>query len=546
MDRRSDRRLVAAAALLAVSILAPVRGGPSDEPVLVVSLKSIDELLADARRICGTGQGPSPLDLAIQGTTGGRGFLGVDTSKPLGLCVSLGKDAQPLCCAVIPMKEPAAFVQFLGVPPAPQGGLENRIFMTQPFGRQVYVKVASGHCFLSNEREPLESPPRASCLAPGKFDLCVKYSLAGLSTSDRKVLSRRLTDLLRLADSFSGRIPGPQPFNEALELARELRSSQLEKLVQEGERALLGLNFDAASGVICADWEVVARSGSSLAAEYNALGTRRSLFSKVYSDSAAFSCICTVPMPEYMRGFAGLAFRPGLEKAHAEVDQSKVFASQADKENAHESLHSLADSFDGLNELDIAAVLDTTSNGKAQAIVAFKVADGRKFLSAFERWSKFPAGAFQPGDLKLDVARVGDGRIHRLALPDNKEGPFAGSALHVGIRGNAIVFTLGGDGLAAARSALERTGTSPERTPPVAMHVRPSKLFQILPGKDPNAERIRKAFSGSGDYINLEVLPARDGVRGRLTLGEAFLRLIQEVAADRQAPRRSKGSGRSR
>jgi hypothetical protein len=189
--------------------------------------------------------------------------------------------------------------------------------MTQPFGRQVYVKVASGHCFLSNEREPLESPPRALCLARAS-------STCASSTRSRASAPPTQSPLAKADGPAAPRGLVLRPHSGAAAFQRGARARAGASL-EPAREARAGRGAGAPGTELRRDLGrdlcgLGSRRKERLVARgrVQRLGTRRSLFSKVYSDSAAFSCICTVPMPEYMRGFAGLAFRPGLEKAHAE------------------------------------------------------------------------------------------------------------------------------------------------------------------------------------------------------------------------------------
>jgi hypothetical protein len=135
----------------------------------------------------------------------------------------------------------------------------------------------------------------------------------------------------------------------------------------------------------------------------------------------------------------------------------------------------------------------------------------------------------EDAEFKFDVHGHAGARIHRVTPRQEYAGLPGGTPVHLAIRGDALFFSMGTGSLGAIQSALDRTAAARERRPPVSVRVRPSKLLGLFPPRPDLVEPFRKAFSGSGDYATLEVIPARDGAKGRLTLGEGFLRLRAEA-----------------
>ncbi len=529
---------------ISTSISAPIGaaggtigGSATGAPFTVISVKSLDELLKDARRITGAqgGEQGSPIDAFLSRFGGSGGLPGIDSTQPFGLCIATQGEAFA-GQLLIPVKDSKAFLGLLGVPASAAQGPDGRTFVVQIFGSPLYARTTRGYCSLSSRKSDVESPANPSCLGPGPYDISLQCNFGQLPQAKRRELLSALSAQLDSSDAQavgiaktmrSGRGGGFEfGYEQGFRFASELRRKQLQRLFEDGEKLLVGLNFDSSSGALTLDWETTARAGSPLARDYNALASALPAFGGLFSSDAPLSaCVC-VAMPEELIEFLRGTLGQGYEVAQAEVDKSPVFSNVQDRANAHDSLSSMAQAFEGLKELNFAFSLTATPTGKPQVSLAVKVSSGKALSSAFQGWGKFPPNAFEPGEFKLNAAQHSGVPIHRITIPPMVGEPFGGTSIHMAVRGESAFFALGSESLASVRSSLERTGTPGPRRPPVSVRLVPSKLLGLLPGLSEQEQRIFKAFRGSGDHVTFEMIPLRDGTKGRLSVGEGFLRAI--------------------
>ncbi len=529
-------------ALLSLGLSLSVVGGgaAADTPFTVISVKSLDEILKDARRVTGTPRGEkgSPLDTFLARFGGPTGLPGIDSTKPFGLCVTPRGGSDFAAQLLIPLKDHKAFLGLLGIPESVAQGSDGRIFAVQFFGTPLYARTSRGYCAISNRKSDVESSSSTSWLGAGSHDISLQCNPGQLPLELRRELAEKLMSRLDSANSQSMGIAGTmrsargQGLESALKnwhnIANGYRGNQLRRVLEDCEKFFVGVTLEAGNGLITFDHETTARAGTQLAREYNSLAKLSPAFSGLLSNEAAVSISLSVPMPEEFLNLLRETLGQGYQLAQAEVDKSPVFSSVDARANAHDSLGALALAFEGLKELNFAFLLSTSTTGKPQVATAMKVASGKELSRAFQGWARFPPAAFEPGEFKLNVAQHSGVPIHRLTVPPTVGEPFGGTSIHMTVRGNSAFFALGSDSLAIVRTSLEKTATAATRRPPVSLRLIPSKLLGIFPGQSSREEKLLKAFRGSGDYITYEMLPAKDGTKGRLTLGEGVLRAITE------------------
>jgi hypothetical protein len=517
----------------ALAALAPQPAPAAGEAHVVLSVRSFDEIFGDSSYVMGggtKGNGPSPIEGFVNQFTGGKGLDGVDRTKPFGVYLTFTPAGMPEGVAWIPVKDPRAFCQAWRARfPDGQPG-DDRLFMVQAFGLPLMGKVSRGHCFISQSPAALESPavPRTE----GSQDVNLQVNLGLVPDELKEMLiaqikarmDARALDLPHRAGAsyLQGYLAGQAYMNE-----------NIEKTIRDAQRFGIGLTVDQASGVVSVEWELVAKPGTPLAGEMTAFGSSVSSFAGLFSSDAAASFVVTGPIPPQIRESLAQEFARVDEEARARLDSSMALRTPEAREAAHDTLGSFFKAWSGLERIDVAGVIDTAPGRKLRLVIAAKAASGSDLTKAIQGFASAPDGPLGKGALKLDVASHSGARIHSLKLPPDIERDLGKGPVHLAVRGDALIVAAGTDSLAAVKAALDRTSAPGARRPPAMLHVRPSKLVDLLaPPGSAAAMRARSAFQGRGDHASFEMIPIPYGARGRLALGEGFLKLLAaEVGA---------------
>jgi hypothetical protein len=531
-----------AALLAALMAWSPLAAG---EPHVVLAIRSLDEVFGDSSYVMGGSakSGPSPVEGLIQQFTGGKGLDGVDRTKSLGVYVTFTPAGMPEGVAWIPVSDPRSFCQAWRARfPDGQPG-DDRLFMVQAFGLQLVGKVSGGICFLSQSPDALEAP--AVPTAEDNRDVSLQVNLSLVPDELKEMFIAQIKAAMD-AQRLSLPSSAASSYLRGYAAGQEYMSENIEKTIRDAQRFGIGLTVDQGSGVVAMDWELVAKPGTPLASELTLFGSGSSSFGGLVSSDAAVSLILTGAIPPHVRESLEQELAHAVDEAGGEVEGSASLRPPAHKEGPDDALQSFLKAWSGLERLDVAGVLDTAPGGKFRLVIAAKAASGAELTKAIEGLARAPDGPFGKGALKLDVAQHAGARVHSIKLPPDIEKDLGKGPVHVAVRGDALLVATGTDSLDAVKAALDRTASPGSRKPPVSLHVRPSKLIDLLaPPGSPAAARARKAFEGRGDHASLEVVPVPYGARGKLTLGEGFLKLIAaETAASSTPPRAPAGSQR--
>lgn len=525
------RRYQLALVLALGGLGAPVLAG--DAPVASLSFKSLDELLRDVRVVLGTpaDQPSSPLDGILQQVAGGRLLTILDTTKPFGLVLRPGGGKEPEVAFLLPVRDARAFQMLLGVPEAAARSADARIYAIQAMGRGLFLRTTGGTVALSTSRKWLEKPPGSSDLVTSTSDVTFELRPDRLTENERAQVLSALQSAASLARDRSGGLAdiargSPQrPLAAVEEIVSAAREEQFVRLLRDGSRVAFGLSFNASNGSFTLDFDVAARSGTTLASELGQLSRYPTLFGSFLLSDAPLSVVCSIPMPAEITQLCEQGLGPNVASVHGEIDRIPVFANVEQRSNAHESLESLLTAFRGLKELNLALNVEGTSLEALSVWGAVKVSSGRSLSDAFTRLGKMPPEAHHPAQFKAQAALHDGVAIHRLQLePDS---PLGNRVLHAAVRGDVLYFSFGSSDLKGIKRSLALGQNTSQKRPPITARIIPSKLAALFAEKDSDVARWTRSLGGPGDVISYELLGEREGSRSRLIVGEAILRAIR-------------------
>jgi hypothetical protein len=507
----------------------------AQEPVAVISVKNADAVISDLKYILSAGGSPELSDLVdnmIENVTQGKGLAGIDRTKPLGAYMTLNASNSPDFVTFIPVTDNRTFrEEFLSSLFQRQQEVAGGIFSVQSEGQQFYGKFANGHCFLSAMPSALNKLVDPARIVRSKFTLQMEADLSRMPDEVKDGLVEQAEEAVRAAEEEQENPPSEREAR-IRDRGQKMVAQLARMLFKETDRISLGIDVDQKAKIVALDIGLVAKRGSSLAQSLATYNKTTSSFASLIGPEAAASVIFAAPLSEQFREYLRDSIDSSVEQARLEIDKAERLKNPQQKEAAKDLMDRLIKVVKATGEsgrVDGVLAVYGTPDSMAQVVAATKIASGDDLNRSLAEFAKQHAGTPEADRLKLNVGQHSGAQIHAVTveLDDESKEYFSNGTAHVAVRSDSVYFALGGDSLAAVKSAIDRAGKDSPNRPPVSIRLQPSKLVSIFgKGDDPNIELAREAFTGEGDHISLELFSAENTARLRLELGEGFLRFI--------------------
>ncbi|WP_417737432.1 hypothetical protein [Rosistilla oblonga] len=245
----------------------PGQGGVSEEPVVVVSLASLDGLLRDVNHlstISGMPQAGAMLNIYV-----GAYSQGIDRSQPLGVIVRM-IDGVPAPMLFLAISDVKAVLKRLEPQFGPADSLDDGTMVMQAGPNLVYIRDQGDWAYVANDRAALADLPAdpKSLLQDMHLDhdIGIRANLQQIPEPMRMGLVAQMRQAFddavkRMQERGEGNAQ-PAPPNEAV-------IKQMELLMRDSEYITVGISIDAESNQISVDASGTALEGSSLAQMYN-------------------------------------------------------------------------------------------------------------------------------------------------------------------------------------------------------------------------------------------------------------------------------------
>jgi hypothetical protein len=505
------------------------------EPVIVVSLKSFNELTSDAQYLGKVADQPQ-LGEMLPGLFaqigGGQIPKGFDSTRPIVGYVTLSPTGQPdggaLCLPVTSGKDFAAALSAIFPDATSAGDITTYQIPGVPF--PVVGKAGPKYYFLSIIPDALQELPDPEKLTTVKADIAVELALARIPEELKEMF---------LAQVEAGALQQNDPDaseeeRQGREMGYKITLEGMRRLVLDGDRLSVGLNIDSMARNLSLNIGITSKSGTALASACTSLSKTESPFGGLISPQSIASLVLSAPMNDQSRSAFQLliaAFEKGALQAIQRNDKLSD-AERATGQTFFKRLSETMKSTAALDRVDQALVVSPAGANKIQLVTIAKVAKGKELATILEDILK--SDAAKPGsDLKLGVATVAGSRVHSVKMPEDQKSPFADRLAHFAVTPELAVVVLGGDSLAALRKVLE---TKPAKTAaPIALRVKLANLLPVLPPESAlPAEVTQGALAGGRDEVSLELTGQANGSKLRLEIQEGVLKLIALAAALQQ------------
>jgi hypothetical protein len=308
---------------------AASRAQAAEPPTLILRIRSVDGILADAKSLAAL-VGQESAWRNIDGLIKARfpnGFSGVDTSKPLGLFASLdptGNVANTAGALAIPVKDEQSFVKLLETAMNIEIAKDMDGVYSLPLagGRfRLYMRLAHQYAYVSAQEK--SNVDRAKLLTPAQLfpagdasTVSVVFRLDQIPEGLKQIFLAQTE--LKLAALDDENRPGETPAQHALrvEAAKEV-GRQVITGVRDGSEIKLRLSVNDGAGALAAEFSLAGKPGSELAGTIAGLADQPSVLGATLKPDAVLRLRIHALLSESLGKAIQGAWSEGFERAAA-------------------------------------------------------------------------------------------------------------------------------------------------------------------------------------------------------------------------------------
>lgn len=508
-----SRRLLMSAAF--VGTLATGSWVQAADPVIVVSVKSLNEVLADASYLGETVGQPALPAIILGGLnqfTGGAELEGLDADRPIGAFMGLNESGDPDTPVVfVPVSNRKMFNATLAKIFEKKETNEGITEFGMKTGGSVFGIDDGDWYFFSPKPDALDDLPKPALLVKSKADIAIEINIEKIP---QKFKDQALAGV-------AAQVAKEEPSNDAEKFGQEFAMGLFKGLITDTSRYSISLDINSKEKFVAFDTALTARRGTPLAAAFDSYSKVKSAFSDLLTDDTVASFVMAVPVSEQLRKGFSDAFEQGVNEA-----SQKGKASKKDDKEARKIANTIKAAFANPT-IDFGFVANNR-RGKLQLIGALGVANGDDLSDLFDNLAE----KAQDPELKLNVAEHNEVGVHsitpKIADAQTKK-LFGNSALHFAIDSDRIVVSFGAQSLNGVKAALDAEADEDSELAPVSFQIGVGAALPLIKD-DTNAALIEKAeaiLEDGHDEILLEVEAQPRGVKLHFEVQEGVLKLGQ-------------------
>lgn len=536
--------MAAAAALLVVpcQLVAQVK------PVLVVSVSSVEDTLADIVYVT---KAAGQEDLGRTAMLSSSIYLnGVDKKKPIGMYVAPKPNSSEFVpVGFVPVSDLKTFLKtfegFIGAPKDAGDG----ILEIAGGGMPIYIKEKTGWAFVSNAKENLTDLPAdpAALLGglPKEYTLAVKVNVANVPADLKKV------GVDAIKEGFERQLQNNPRGGADAEFIEKMQRNQLEslvKMVDELDEITMGFAIDGPGKRTYLDVNVTAREGTSLAKQYAMLADAKSSFAGFLLPNAAATLNLTQTMlKEDVDQVVGM-LKGVKATALKEIDNDPSL-DDPKRAAAKEVLGSLLDAFTKTVEggkIDGGAVLVLDAKSLDFAAGGL-VANGKEIEDSFKRLIDLAKNEPDFPTVKLNSGSHGGITFHSITAPipesEKEAREILGDKVNIilGVGPKAVYVSFGKNAESLLKQVIDKSAQDGSKAvPPMQLNVALLPILKFAASMDNSnnkivAEMIKVLEASGKDKINVLSQPIKNGNNIRIQVEEGILQVIGAAAKQAQA-----------
>ncbi len=527
------------------SATAPAPATAATEPVLVVSIGSIDQLTQNLNYV--TGAVGQPQFGGIFAMMAGNFAQGIDTTQPVGLLVPLiDGAAEPI--ALIPTADVKAVLKRLeDKMGGPADELDDGTLVVAIGANTVFIRQVGNWAILARNRNVLDrvpaDPSTAIAQMGADYDLAMRLDMQQVPDGIRDSMIAQLRQGFDQAMSQQG--------GEDAESSREYAEQsmdQLEQMIKQTDELMFGFNIDSKKKRIVVDLSFTAIPGTKLAKTFAGQQPIPSAYSMVVRDDAAgYFHAATSISPEAVKDA-----RTGIDSMLKMVSQAlqksdKLNETEAD--DANEVVKRIAELVVASYEegkLDTGALL-LTDAGSMKFVMGAFVADGGEAAAILKDVASKVKGHGDAPKFEFDRDTYQGVNLHLVeadvpAKDDEVRKVFGDTVrVHVGTAEKAVYVALGDQSLPLMKEMIEKAATPAASAAAdlVRFEVNLMPILQYAQSVEANDDiaAMIDALSRAEDAGTLQAStkPTAHGQTTRVVIGDGLLRAIGGAVRQAQA-----------
>jgi hypothetical protein len=514
----------------------PTIGG--EKPVAVVSISSVDKMMADTKYVLTTA-GVEQFIPMVEGMIP-MFTQGVDKTKPIGVALIL-PNGEPQALGFIPVTDLDTFLTTfqdqIGEPTDLGGGVL-QLDTPQP----VFVKEQGGWAFVANTQAVLGTlPADPSALLQGldkQYVIAVRAHVQNIPEQMRTQAAMFLNQGVQ--EALSEMDEGDLDPEVTRKLAENSVKS-MQQLINETNEFTLGWAVDSTTKSTYIDIAVTAVPGTKMAKQFAGMADTQSDFAGFLLPDAAFTMNMASSIAAEDIEQATLLLSAIQKNAMDEIENDGDLDA-AGREVAKKILTSLFSSLDatikeGKIDMGMAVMVDT---GNTVAAAGAKIAKGsdleatvKELLELAKQEPDFD------GTIALNVDSHAGVNFHRVSGPadDEELESLVGSQVEliVGFSDDQVYFGFGGAGksLATLKKIIDQSKLDAQQTVPpfqAALALAPIMKMAAETEGDPQVRMMADLFAGvrGKDHINLVGKAISNGAQYRLEVEDGILKVLGE------------------
>ncbi|MFO1064271.1 MAG: hypothetical protein U0892_10440 [Pirellulales bacterium] len=549
MRTQKSIRALLAGFVLGVGAMLPMAQAQSDKAVAVVSIAPVEKLMKDVSYVtqaAGVPEFSGFANLMIKQYTNG-----LDTSRPAGVVVTL-VDNQPLPLAFLPLKNREAFFQALAAAGVIPDELGNGMFSFDAGGRSIFAKDAGQWLFISQQEDDLAKLPSnpAALLRdmPTKYDLGIELNVQAFPEELRQLAIDQMKE--GFERSLAEQTGQSDEERAAAEEMGKASMAQLERVIKETDKVLLGWNSDPKQQRVALTVAAQFTEGSELAKQSELLSSLTSSFTGLLIPEAAVNSRFTSPIAESDKAVSKNNIRNGVAQMEKQIDDSGSLPSPAKdalKKFVKGVAGVLSKTIDG-GKLDGALSVDV-EEGDLSVVLGGAVADGRALEKEVKDLVKALGSGPDVPTVEFDYAKHKNVSLHKVHIPIQSDDPIVEKlfgdelTLVIGTADKAFYISLEPEDDDVIKEAIDRAAGAPSaKVTPGELIVEVGQLLEFAQELQPNpmldiALEAIKEYDGK-DSIRLNSTAIPRGGMYELSIDEGVLKAIGVTAKAGQAGNR--------
>jgi hypothetical protein len=525
----------------ALIVLIPtgmVRAGePAAPPTFVVRVRSIDTLIQNAKllvTLAGREEIAQQVEGLIQAKIGAKGLEGIDTKRPLGAYGRFGKEIDDIAGAVlVPIADEKAFVGLLEDQNLMVTKAKDGLYTVQtgtPI--EVYIRFANRYAYLTAmnpsaiDKDKLPDPMQVLGKVGPTFSASLRIDQ--LPEAARQIASAQIEQ--GLDDALQKEVPNETPAQKDLRIAAAKETiKMLIGIIKEGAEMKVSVDLDGQKKQIAANLSLSGKPGTGLAKAIQDVGQRPSQFGALRSPEAAFRGAVHVVLPEEMK--------KSLAKLLEEATSQGIEKIQDDAKRAQAAklLEALAPTIRAAEADAVVQLIGPDASRKYAVLAAVKVAEARKLGKVVEELIQDAlrqAPAQVKGRVQLNAITIGDTKVHRFELPDDKKEieklrELTGETnLHVAFGNNAVFVAVGKAGLDLLKNTVNTKSAG--ASPLFLLEVDMARLGALAPTQELR-NAAKQMFAGGKDSMIRVAVEGGAALRLSITTPLAVVQFLAQA-----------------